>query len=341
MNLLLMTEEQKQIKALIKQFCEKEVEMKWVEELTDKATAAKTIEDVRAIYPKDLMEKLHKVGLRQLCVPIEYGGGGASRFGSVTRAIAAEQLGYSIGIAARLLSIPWMHCAAMAGYGATKEQQDWFFKQYMEDHNLDVALALSEPQGQGDVQSVAYKDGKEWVINGDKMFSSGAPVASLIRVVARTDKQNPMARTDFWVRKDVPGLTHTLNRFVICEITGNSQTHWDNVRVPEECQVGELHKGDATPYGGEIVSAKMLMYSDVLGHCQRVYDGVVDYAKQRVRGGKPIIKHTKTAAMLGDAAINIEMARSYIYRVAAEYDEREKAGGAIEISMEFINHVRC
>ena len=72
---------------------------------------------------------------------------------------------------------------------------------------------------------------------------------------------------------------------------------------------------------------KWLMLAPFLGEIQRVYDDVVEYAKQRVQGGKPIIKHSNVAAMLGEAAANIEALRAFAYRTAWETDQWEKNGG--------------
>ena len=72
----ILTEEQKQLKTLVRDFCKREVDQKLMWELVEKAGRAKTIEELRAIQPWDLIKKMHAVGLRQLAVPKEYGGGG-------------------------------------------------------------------------------------------------------------------------------------------------------------------------------------------------------------------------------------------------------------------------
>ena len=85
-----LSEEQEQIKALVRQFCKREVDPKRMEEITAKSVAARTVEELRAVFPYDLLEKLHKVGLSQLCVPVEYGGGGVTHGGYLTRAVAMK-----------------------------------------------------------------------------------------------------------------------------------------------------------------------------------------------------------------------------------------------------------
>ena len=164
-----LTEEQKQIKALVNQFCKSEVDTKQTLDLADKAARAKTIEELRAIQPLDLLEKLHEVGLRQLAVPIKYGGGDAD---FLTRVIACEEAGYTGGMVGAILSTLWMYCSNMALEPVSEEQREWFYPQFMNNHTMFIAEATSEPQGTtdmhlgydgpgGQMNTFAQKDGNE------------------------------------------------------------------------------------------------------------------------------------------------------------------------------------
>lgn len=337
-----LTEEQKEIKSLIRQFAKRELDMKELKELTERALVAKDVEELRALQRWDLLEKLHDVGLRQLCVPTKYGGGGVTHGGYVTRAIASEEAGYSMGSAGRLLNTPWMVTASMATGPVTEEQRDWFFSQFMENHHMFVCGTVSEPGGATDIHlpydgpranlnTFAYKDGNEWVINGDKMFSSGGGVSDLIQVATRTDKEAPISRamTWFWVRKDTPGMEQEVNRLLGGELPGNVQTHYDDVRVPDSQRFGEVNNGSAVL--DKLLSIKMLHFASMTGAARKLYEQVSDYAKQRIQGGKPIIEHSNIAAMLGEAAINLEATRAFVYRAAWENDQRELAGQPINL----------
>lgn len=332
-----LTEEQKQMKVLIKDFCQREVDPKRMKELVDKATTAKTIEELRAIQPLDLLEKLHEVGLHQLCVPAKYGGGDVTHCGNATRAVAAEEFGYWAEPLARSVSKIWNLCSAMAIGKSAEEQKDWFFSEFMEDHTMQLGAVVSEPSGATDIhlpydepgvamKTFAYKDGDEWVINGDKMFSHAGGVAGLIRVPARTDKHGPLSKsvTSFWVWKDTPGMTMIVNRMIIGELAGNVQTHFENVRVPEIQMIGEVNSGSG---GVEsyAFATKMVLWAELIGAARRLYEQIVEYAKERVQGGRPIIEHPNIAAMLGEIAVNLEATRSFLYRAAWECDQREKA----------------
>ena len=335
-----LTEDQKQIKALMKEVAERETDRKQLQELADKVARARTVEEVIALQPHHLYKKLHAVGLRQLAIPEKYGGGGYGVAGHVTRAIVSEQAGYSMGIGARLLGMVWRHCAAMSIDEVTEEQKDWFFTQLMEDDTMITASCSSEPAGLTDFilayepkdnpgsvgKVLATKDGDEWIINGDKMFSSGSGTSGLFYVTARTDKKAPIsqATTNFWVQKNTPGVSFTVNRLATDEISGNFQTYFDNVRVPERQHM----KGK---WGMYTAGSKHLFITAILGDAQYIYDWLVDFAKQRMGGGRPIIRHTHIAAMLGKVSLHLEAARAFVYRGAWELDQAQLAGKLLDL----------
>lgn len=334
-----LTEEQEQIKVLIKEFAEREIDINDLTERAHKAGRAKTVAELRANMPVDLLKKMHDVGLRQLGVPEKYGGGGVAVGGHLTRAIAAEAAGYHMEIGGRLLTQGWFSIQGIAGRHTTEEQKDWFFSQYMADHTMMFAVAGSEPAGSTDLnlpyvpkdnpgaigKVFAHREGNEWVINGDKMFSSSSGVAGIFCVEARTNKKGLYLQSISWIAvpKDAPGLTQEVNHLIGGEIAGNFQNHFDNVRVPASNLMGEVNK--ASVCGGDSFSAKIIAYVDIFGHAQKVYDGLVEYAKQRIGGGRPIIQHSHIAQMLGEWAIKREATRSLIYRAAWENDQAQLA----------------
>jgi alkylation response protein AidB-like acyl-CoA dehydrogenase len=334
-----LTEEQKSIKALVREFCKREVDANRLQEIADAAADATSVEEVRANVPYDLLEKANEIGLRQLTVPERYGGAGA---GWLTRVIAAEEAGYWSSAMARLLSIMWKYSADMAVSG-TKEQQDWFFSQIMENPRLYLAAAISEPDGSTDIflpynepgvamRTLAHKEGYEWVINGNKMYCSGGAGADLILVSVRTDKNGPITESmsQFWVEKDTPGLEMTLNKLIAADMTGNVQIHFDNVRVPERNLVGEVNK--AWKMMSSRVGGMFTHYAGLLGASQRIYELMKDYAKERIGGGRPIFEHTNIGAMIAEARINLEATRALFYRAAwqADHEEQTTGSGAVD-----------
>jgi alkylation response protein AidB-like acyl-CoA dehydrogenase len=338
-----LTEEQKQIKVLIKQFCQRELDIKRLKELSDIVTYAKTVEEVRTVKPmlEPYLDKLHEIGLRQLAVPEKYGGGGAS---FVTMEIAAEEVGYWAPTAEiwELVPLFFMAFGSLANCDNDtfpQEQKDMVFNLVMKNPRTILAASISEaesgtdphfPYEQGG-QVFAHKEGNEWVINGDKGFSTGAPLADIIMVNTRTDKEGPLSKsvTYFLVPRDTPGFSMSLNRVTGPSFLGNGQCHFDNVRISENNLLGNVGKGfnmlDAA------IEAKFIIYSTFIGAAQKLYEEVREWAKQRRGGGKPIIEHGNIAERLGQMAIDIDMMRAYALRVAWESDQRLKNGAPINL----------
>ena len=101
-----LTEEQKQIKALVREFCQREVDQKRMMKILRKNDTANTVEEIRANYPYDLVEKAHKAGLRTLGISTKYGGPGPDTDPNMTIAIAKEEEGYSAGLPDHLIIGP-------------------------------------------------------------------------------------------------------------------------------------------------------------------------------------------------------------------------------------------
>jgi acyl-CoA dehydrogenase len=335
-----LNEEQRQIMALVKQFCQREVDQKQLEEMSEKTFEARTVAELRAAYPYDLLEKLHKVGLRQLQVPAKYGGTAPESGVNLTLTMAAEETGYWGGRIVDPLMIPWLFLRAIAtNRYVTEEQREWILGQFTANPRLVVATSVGEPAGGTDIhlpydeggssilQVTAHEDGNEWVINGDKTFCSGGGAADFIMLAARTDKNAPVSRamTFFWVPTNAPGLTLTPNRMLTLDFGGNCQSNYDNVRVPETNLIGEVNKGFSIIES--FFQAHLPGVSGMMGSMQRIYEQMREYAKQRIVGGKPLEKHTSAASKLGEMGANLEALRALLYRSAWEIDQVEEAGG--------------
>lgn len=334
-----LTEEQKQLKALIKQFCQKEVDQTYIEAMAARTAAARTVAELRDAYPYDLLDKLHAVGLRQLQIPTKYGGTAPETGVNLTLTIASEEAGYWGGAIAGLLMIPWLFLRALVtNMYVTEEQREWIFSRFLGNPRFVVATSVGEPAGGTDIhlpydeggskilQVTAERKGADWVINGDKMYSSSCGAADLIMVAARTDREAPVSRamSFFWVPSNASGLTITPNQMIASDFGGNCQIHFDSVKVPESNLIGEVNKGFSIIES--FFEAHLPGVAGLLGMMQRIYEHAREYAKQRVVGGKPLFKHSGSAAKLGEMAVDLEAIRSLFYRSAWEIDQAQQVG---------------
>ena len=322
-----LTEEQKQVKALVRDFCKREVDVDYLWELSDQK-----VENLRDRMPYDLLKKAHDVGLRQFSVPVEYGGGGA---GCLLRVIAGEEAGYSGGPLGRLLSIPWKLLADIDSL-ASKELKDEIFTQFMNDPTFFLAGSITEADAGTDtflpydepgvgMKTFAYMDGDEWVINGEKHFCSAGGVANVILLTARTDKAGPISKscTQFLVPTNTPGFSVVrINEMIAEDVTGNVDCLYDNVRIPDRYRLSPVNEG-YRPMATHL-AGKLLHTACLTGLSQRLYEQTKEYAKTRIQGGKPIYEHLNIGPLVVEMGLRIEAVRLMHYRAAWQYEQEEK-----------------
>jgi len=111
---------------------------------------------------------------------------------------------------------------------------------------IDVAIAYSEPEAGSDLASLrtrAVRDGDEWVINGQKVFTSGAHMADYLWLAARTDPDAPKHKgiSVFIIDVNTPGVSIT--PVTVMGGLRTNTTYYDDVRVPADALVGELNEG--------------------------------------------------------------------------------------------------
>ena len=188
---------------------------------------------------QNLKQELNRRGWLRMCWPKEQGGEGKSPW---YQFILIEQLEYW-GIQFGLLSVSSVAPSIMA-FG-TDDQK----KKYLPgiwDGTTSFAIGYSEPNAGTDLASLetrAVRDGDDWVINGQKIFTSGAHTATHIWLAARTDPDAPKHKgiSMFIVPADAPGVSIT-PMWTMSGLRTN-QTFYDDVRVPRDALVGEENRG--------------------------------------------------------------------------------------------------
>jgi len=347
-----LSEEQRALTGLMKEFCLREVDRKAMCKLADtpiSSNAAK--EDLMARMPWDVISKAHDAGLRQLAVPQNYGGGGYCHTGGwLTLTVLAESAGYYGGYyLGRIFTLPWNHCVRL--YNAPKTVQDVFFTNFMNnrrtmtaashsepDHGSDMMMPYDEPGAVG--KTIAVQDGDYWVINGDKMFCTGGGVADYITATVRTDPKAATSKsmTQFLVDTRTPGWSISrVNDMMGNEIVANVQMRFENVRVHKSMMITEVNGSYANLRSG--LAAKTLHFSASLGECQRVWEEIRNYAKTRIQGGKPIIQHPNIGQLVAEADVRLRAERLMHYKFAWDCDQ-EKPGTLVDpMGFWYINYL--
>ena len=278
---------------------------------------------------------LVKLGIQKRGFSQRYGGLGIRSVPTVC-ALTEEISRGDSGLSLHALIIPWAMAAAMGARNTTV--MDKFIPMFCEDTPRCGCLAITEPAGGCNIEDAAEHgltirttaklEGDEWVINGEKMWPSGASVADIYCVVCTTDpklKEEGLAL--IYVPRDTPGLSFGKpeDKMGMKVTDVNAAIYFDNVRVPREYRAGgpgidwQLFRNNIS--WGRLSSAPM-----ALGNAQAVLEIVTEYTSTRSYGGKSVRKHSLQAAMIADMAIGIESARAYYLSVAAMFNNRKKFG---------------
>ncbi|RJS50037.1 acyl-CoA dehydrogenase family protein [Bacillus sp. PK3_68] len=309
-----MTPELEQMKQMIKNFVDKEVE-----------PFAQQIEEEDAI-PQHLVEKAKELGLFGISIPEEYGGIGLNQVGKAT---VLEQLGRTHNGFVSLIS-------AHTGIGSTglvKLASPYLKEKYLPDMaagNKIAAFALSEPGAGSDATNLATraeKRGNKWILNGTKHFITNAPVADVFTVFALNDKEKGAKGgiTAFLVEKDFPGFTvGKKDKKMGLRGSYTAQLIFEDCEVPEENVIGEVGMGyvSALRILGE---GRVGLAARAVGSCQKLIELSASYAKERVQFGQPIAANQGIQWMLADMATETAAARALAISAAQMIDEGKKA----------------
>jgi alkylation response protein AidB-like acyl-CoA dehydrogenase len=274
--------------------------------------------DATSEFNWEATRKMGPLGLLGLNIPEAYGGAGVD---AVSAAIALEELGWGCGSTALAIAAHnGLGTSPLVMFGSESLKQKWLSLVSSGKNKLG-ALALTEPGAgsdlQGGVVTKAVREGNEWVINGAKMWCTNASIAEYIITLVRTDAGGgSRSLSQILVPTDSAGL-----RIGAAEkkmgLRG-SPTHavtYENVRVPLENLIGEEGRGLqqtlSTLDGGRIGIGAI-----ALGLAQAAFEYAVNYARERKAFGKAIAEQQAIQWMLADAATEIELARTMLYKTA-------------------------
>ena len=308
---IFLTEEQKDLKALIKDFMTKEVKPR-LREI-----------DESGEFPVDLYRKAFDLGFHALSIPEEYGGGGMNH---VTMGVLLEEMAYTDpGFAITMLCTSVaMECVLMAG---TEEQKARACELIM-DGGFG-AFCLTEPSCGSDAAALrtTYKiDGDTVVLNGSKCFATNAQEANLYIIFATKDRSlGSKGITAFMVERGTPGLTvgNHENKMGL-RLSNTCEIALDEVKLPLSAMLGKEGGGMRIALGS-LDEGRLNNAALSTGICQAALDEAVAYAKVRTSFGKPLIEHQAIQMMLADMAIRTETSRLLMQHGMAVMDAGLKA----------------
>ncbi len=306
-----LTEEQEQIKQMVRDFAEAEVKphvMEW---------------DEAQQFPREAVRKLGELGMLGAIFPEKYGGAGLSYidYVNILEELAAVESGLALVVAA--------HNSLCSGHiyiTGSEEQKQRFLPRLTSGEWLGC-WGLTEPGSGSDASGLlttAVRDGDGWVLNGTKNFITNASYAQVAVVLAMTDRADKKhGITAFVIDMNTPGIRAGKKENKLgMRSSDTAELILENCRVPDANVLGKIGYGfnDAMKVldGGRISIAALS-----LGVARGAYDAARNYAKERVAFGKPIASFQAIQFMLADMATEIEAARLLCYRAAATKDAGE------------------
>ena len=267
----------------------------------------------------DIHRAMGKAGLLFPNWPEKWGGRGADADSTRACGNVSMELGYA-GLARGVTGM----AGALVQIAGQPELQNEVLPGFARG-DFTSCLGFTEPSGGSDVfaaKTRAVRDGDEWVINGQKMFTSGADLANYVLLLTRTDPDVPKHKglTLFLVPLKVPGVEIQPIHTFMDERT--NATFYADVRIPDRYRLGEVN-------GGVRLMASALSMeqggSYYYRNMRKMVTAVVDWARTEDRGGVPLLEHPNTLARLAKvythAAISEGLAaRVLSTRIAGEPD---------------------
>jgi len=306
-----LTEQQKEIKALVRTIAE------------EKILPVRAELDEKEEFPWEIMKVLAGTDLFGVHIPEEYGGLGG---GVLDLCLVVEELsricsGVAVSYAASALG-----SFTLLEYG-TEEQKRKYLPDIASGRKL-AAFALTEATAGSDASSIkttATRTSGGYTLNGTKQFITNGGEAELYTIIALTDKtKGPRGASAILVEKDTPGFSFGRKEKKLgIRASATRELVFEDCFVPEENRLSREGMGF-------IMTMKLLdrsrpgLGAQALGLAQGALEAAIDYARKRIQFEHPIIAQQAVQQMLADMAIQVEASRALVYAAARMIDNGVK-----------------
>jgi len=284
--------------------------------------------DAEEWWPEEAFPKLGEAGYFGITVPEEYGGAGMDL---LTSGLVLQ----AFGRWNHALALSWVAhenlCLNNIYRNANEEQR----RKYLPDlcaGRTTGALGLTEPgagsDALGSMRTTARREGDHYLLNGSKIYITNGPVADVLLVYAKTDKdKGAKGISAFIVEKDFPGF-RVAQKLIKMGYRGSQTAElvFEDCKVPAENRVGEENRGVSIVMSG--LDLERAMISPLcLGVAERALELSIDYAQTREQFGKKIGHFQMVQSMLAEIYVEVETMRSFTYRGLAASADLEVGGG--------------
>jgi citronellyl-CoA dehydrogenase len=274
------------------------------------------------IFPNEVFKRAGELGLFAAHYPEEQGGAGGDYWFSVAK---AEELprGLSAGVSMGLLVQGDMATPVIGDLG-TKEQIEEFLTPAIRGEKI-AALGVTEPNAGSDVaaiQTVAKKDGDDYVINGAKTYITNGCRADFVTLLAKTNPEAGAHGCSFFL---VPTKTKGFSVAKKLKKIGNhasdtAELAFEDLRIPKRYLLGEENQGFMYLMQNFQTERLIACISACAGF-ELAMEESIAYGRDRKAFGKPIIKREYWQHKFVDLYAKLEAGRALSYRACDAYNE--------------------
>jgi len=277
--------------------------------------------DEEKFFPVDVMREAAALGIGGIYIRDDVGGSALTRFDA---ALIFEALATGCPTVSAFISIHNMASWMIDHYGSDAQRQKWLPR--LCTMELLASYCLTEPGAGSDAAALstrAVRDGDHYVLNGQKQFISGAGKSDIYVVMARTGGNGAGGISTLVVEGDTPGLSFGANeRKMGWNAQPTRAVIFENVRVPVANRIGEEGIGFKIAMSG-LDGGRLNIAACSLGGAQSALDKSLAYLKERRAFGQRLDEFQALQFRLADMAIELEAARSFLWRAAASLDRKD------------------
>lgn len=282
-------------------------------------------------FPEETVKKMAEVGLMGIPFPNQYGGVDGDYIGYT---LAVEKLSQACATTGVILSAHTSLCAGPIYEYGTEDQKQRYLKPLASGEKLG-AFALTEPNAGTDAskqETIAVKDGNNYIINGSKIFITNAEYADVFIVMAMTDRTlGTRGISAFILEKGMKGfMVGKKEKKMGIRGSSTCELIFEDVVVPEMNMLGK------PGYGFKIAmstldSGRIGIAAQACGIAKGALNETLTYVKERKQFNKTISQFQNTQFVLADLATKIDAARLLTYRAA--YNKQHKMSFSKEAAM--------
>jgi len=308
-----LTEDQKAIKEAARRFADKEIV----------PTARESDEKER--FPWVVVKKMGPLGYLAGPVPPEYGGPGMDY---IAYAMLTEEIGRACSSVRTVLSVHISLVQLTVLQWASEDLKREILPK-MASGEWIGCFGLTEPDAGSDaggIKTRAVKDGKNWILNGSKMWISNGGISDIALIVAQADpekKHRGMAA--FMVPRETKGFsTKDIHGKLGLKSSNTAELILEDVRVAEKYMLGKVGDGFKIAMSA-LDNGRYSVAAGCVGICQGSLDASVKYAKERFQFGKPIASFQLVQALIADTEVDTQAARLLVWRAGAAKNRGERS----------------